>query len=372
MKYEFEKKLGFGFLRLPHIDPNDPTDVDVEACKEMIDLFMERGFRYFDTAYIYLNGKSESYLRQVLVERYPRESFMIATKLPCYLLNEENRQEDIFEKQLENCGVDYFDVYLLHGLDAEDAQIAEEHDSFGFLRRLKAEGRVKKIGLSFHDTADVLDDILTRHPELDIVQIQLNYLDWDHEIIQSGACYEVCRKHGKTVVVMEPVKGGTLANIPEEARVFLNGEAPARRALRFAASQESVDLVLSGMSTLEQVDENTSLMLDFVPLSQEETEVLEEVRRIVKASVAIPCTGCSYCTEGCPAGIPIPRYFKLYNERIRDGWQVYAEARYTDAAKHFAPANACIGCGQCEEKCPQKLTVMEYMQKVSELFDKAE
>ena len=362
-------KLGFGFLRLPHIDPDDINDVDLDSTKEMVDLFLRRGFRYFDTAYSYLNGRSEEFLRQALVERYPRESYMIATKLPCGALTQGKTAEDIFCEQLERCGVDFFDVYLLHGLDKEDAEFAEGQGCFAFLQEMKRQGRVRYTGFSFHDTADVLDAILTRHPEVDVVQIQLNYLDWDNAIIQSGACYEVCRKHGKPIIVMEPIKGGTLANIPAKAADLLSGESPSHRALRFAASQEGVALVLSGMSSPDQVDKNTRLMARFTPLSEEETNVLEKVADIVRGSVAIACTGCTYCIKGCPIGIPIPSYFSLYNERERDGWQVNTEDRYRTLAQTLPRANTCIACGRCEAACPQQLPVRQYLKLVSKVFD---
>ena len=363
-------KLGFGFLRLPHVDPNDPADVDLETTKQMVDMYLQRGFRYFDTAYTYLNGKSEETLRLAVVQRYPRQDFMIADKLPCSALRSGKTAEMIFAEQLLRCGVDYFDVYLLHGLDGEDAAFAEQQGCFDFLKELKQTGKVKFTGFSFHDTADVLDRILTRHPEVDVVQIQLNYLDWENEIIQSRACWEVCRKHGKPIIVMEPVKGGTLAVIPDEAEKLLSGEAPAHRAIRFAASREGVALVLSGMSTPEQVEENTSFMSAFNPLTEEETRVLKPVAEIIRKAVAIPCTGCCYCTEGCPAGIPIAKYFGLYNEQKRDGWQVNAEDRYKALLKNFAPAGDCISCGQCQNNCPQKLPIPELLKQVSNLFDR--
>lgn len=368
MKPDFGK-LGFGFLRLPNLDPNDPSCVDLEKTKEMVDLFMQRGFRYFDTAYIYLGGKSEVFLRKALVERYPRESFMIADKLPCGFLKQGKTPQEIFAEQLLRCGVDYFDVYLLHGLDAEDAAYAEKMGCFDFLREQKEKGLVRYTGFSFHDTADVLDNLLTRHPEIDVVQIQLNYLDWDNPIIQSGACWEVCRKHGKPIIVMEPIKGGTLASVPEEAARLMNGENPAHRALRFAASREGVALVLSGMSTIAQVAENTALMAPFVPLSPEEDGVLQQAARIIRSAVAIPCTGCAYCVAGCPAGIPIPRYFSLFNDRERDGWQANAEDRYAALTQTLAPAKSCICCAQCEAACPQKLPIPALLQQVSAVFD---
>lgn len=362
-------KLGFGFLRLPHMDPDDPDDVDLDTTKEMVDLFLQRGFRYFDTAYTYLGGKSEEYLRKALVERYPREAFRIATKMPCGALHSGKTPEEIVTEQLNRCGVEYFDVYLLHGLDEEDAAFAEEQGCFAFLEVLKKTGKARFTGFSFHDSADVLDRILTRHPEVDVVQIQLNYLDWDNEIIQSHACWEVCRKHNKPIIVMEPVKGGTLASIPAEAAKLLHGEAPAHRAIRFAASQDGVAMVLSGMSTLEQVAENTAVISSFKPLTDNETQVLKAVAEIIRNAVAVPCTGCSYCIETCPAGIPIPRYFAFYNEHKRDGWQVNAEGRYRSVAMRYVPASNCISCGICQQSCPQKLPIPDLMKQVSKMFD---
>ena len=254
---------------------------------------------------------------------------------------------------------------------AEEARaFAEEQGCFDFLKELKNTGKARFTGFSFHDTADVLDNILTRHPEVDVVQTQLNYLDWENDIIQSRACWEVCRKHGKPIIVMEPVKGGTLASIPAEAEALFHGEPPAHRAIRFAASQEGVALVLSGMSMLDQVEENTSFMACFNPLTEEETQVLKSAAEIIRNAVAIPCTGCSYCTEGCPAGIPIPQYFALYNERKRDGWQVNAEGRYQELIRRYAPAADCVSCGHCQQSCPQKLLISELMQQVSEMFDR--
>lgn len=362
-------KLGFGFLRLPRVDPDDPADVDIETTKRMVDLYMQRGFRYFDTAYTYLGGKSEEALKLSLVHRYPRQDFMIADKLPCGALRSGKKAQEIFAQQLDRCGVDYFDVYLLHGLDWEDAAFAEEQGCFAFLQELKRTEKVRYTGFSFHDTAEALDGILSRHPEVDVVQIQLNYLDWENEIIQSRACWEVCRKHGKPVIVMEPVKGGTLADVPADAKKLLDGEHPAHRAIRFAASRAGVAVVLSGMSTLAQVAENTSFMSAFEPLSEEENLALKTVAEIVRKAVAIPCTGCSYCTAGCPAGIPIPKYFGLYNEHKRDGWQVNAEDRYRALLQKYPPAKDCISCGNCQQSCPQKLKIPELLKQVSELFD---
>lgn len=363
-------RLGFGFLRLPLKDPDKACDVDMETTAQMVDLFLEKGFRYFDTAYTYLEGMSEAAIRKTLVERHPRESFMLASKLPCGVLKRGKTAEEIFGEQILRCGVDYFDVYLLHGLDGEDADFAHEQGCFDFLQELKRRGKARLTGFSFHDTAEVLDRILTAHPEVDVVQIQLNYLDWDNPIIQSAACLGVCRKHGKPVIVMEPVKGGTLADIPEKAAVLFGHEAPAHRALRFAASQPGVALVLSGMSTVEQVLENARLMGDFEALTALEYEQLHKAADIIRSAVAIPCTGCAYCIEVCPAALPIPRYFTLYNERERDGWQANTEDRYARLLLSHPAAECCIGCKSCEQSCPQKLDISGFMKRVSDVFDR--
>ena len=354
--------LGFGFLRLPHIDPDDSRDVDLDIAAQMVDLFLERGFRYFDTAYTYLDGMSEISLRKTLVERHPRDSFMIADKLPCGMLRRGKTKEEIFAEQLRRCGVDYFDVYLLHGLDGEDAVYAEEQGCFDFLRELKQQGKARYIGFSFHDTADVLDGILTRHPEVDVVQIQLNYLDWDNPIIQSGSCWEVCRRHGKPVIVMEPVKGGSLVNLPQEAADLLTDYSQAGYALRFAASPENVFMVLSGMSDMAQMQDNIATMGDFKAFSPAEYETIDKVRTIYQAQNKIPCTACRYCTDGCPAGIDIPGVFACLNDK-RQGAEG-ADARY---AAYENKADSCVGCGQCEEVCPQHLHIRQLLKDVAGL-----
>ena len=370
----FDKKLGFGCLRLPHNDPDDISDVDVAEMSRMVDLCLEKGFCYFDTAYSYLNYKSELFVKEALVERHPRDAFLLTTKLPCLELKPGDDPQAFFNEQLQKCGVDYFDFYLLHSLDAHYVKIAEQLGCFEMLQRLKKEGKARFTGFSFHDTAAVLDDILTRHPEVDVVQIQLNYLDWDHPVIQSQACYEVCCKHNKPVIVMEPVKGGTLAKLPAEAEALLRAHAPdsspASWAVRFAASQPGVAMVLSGMSTVQQVEDNTSYMQAFEPLSEKELAILRQVREIVKAAVAVPCTACAYCVDGCPLQIPIPRYFCLFNEHKRDKWQANAIDRYAKMAKTHTKASACIGCRQCEEKCPQHIEIVKWLGQVAEALEK--
>ena len=358
-------KLGFGFLHLP----KKGEEFDWDTICDLVDAYMAGGGRFFDTCYTYLDGNSERAIKECVVQRKERESFEICEKLPGYLCKSYADCQKYFDEELARCGVEYFDILMLHYLKEENYAIAEKYDEFRFLREKKEEGLAKRIGFSFHGRAALLEKILTAHPEVDVVLIQLNYLDWESEGIQSRKCYETCLRHGKKMIVMEPVKGGTLANIPEEAAALFEGESPAHRAIRFAASQEGVALVLSGMSTVEQLEENTRLMAAFTPLTAQETAVLGEAAALIRNSVAIPCTGCGYCTRVCPVGIPIPRYFSLYNERERDGWQVNAEGRYTDLTHTYPPADQCIRCSKCQQECPQKLPVSEYMKLVSGVFD---
>ena len=363
--------LGFGCMRLPRLYPDKP-EIDTELGQRMVDYAYSHGVNYFDTAYPYHEGLSEPFIGAAL-SKYPRESYNLVTKLPTWLINGEADIEHYFNEQLQKCGVDYFDFYFLHSLDAGHLDLVERLGCFELLKGLKREGKTRFCGFSFHDTADVLDRILTRHPEVDVVQIQLNYLDWEHPVIQSRACLEVCRRHGKPVIVMEPVKGGTLAALPKAAQELLEqaapGASPASWAIRFAASQPGVAMVLSGMSDLQQVEDNTSFMRDFVPLDGSEKEVLRQAARIVGEAVAVPCTGCSYCTKGCPMQIPIPRYFTLFNQHKRDRWQANAKERYAEMLKTHAPASACVECRQCEQSCPQHLEICGWLKEVAQAFE---
>lgn len=372
------KKLGFGFMRLPLTDADDVRSIDRGQLEKMVDYFLDHGFTYFDTAYMYHDYTSEEALRGALVERHPRDSFTVATKLPLMLLEKEGDQERIFEEQLKKCGVEYFDYYLLHNVNANSIDKVEKFDSFGFVRKLKEEGRVRHIGFSFHDGAEMLDRLLAEHSEMEFVQLQVNYLDWDNEGIQSRKCLETARRHGKPVVVMEPVKGGSLVEIPDEAKAMFRECAPdmspASWAVRFAAGQEGVALVLSGMSSFEQLEDNTNYMEDFQPLSARELETLEKAKAAIAAAHAIPCTACRYCVEGCPMEIPIPEYFALYNAHkhtkagIFDVQTIY----YANIAKTHAKASACVSCGQCERACPQHIKVMEGLKEVAAAFEPKE
>ncbi|MBD5501716.1 MAG: 4Fe-4S dicluster domain-containing protein [Lachnospiraceae bacterium] len=371
------KKLGFGLMRLPLLDKTDGESIDVEQVKQMVDAFMEKGFTYFDTAWMYCSFNSESVAKAALVDRYPRDSYTLATKLHAGFIDSLEDRDKIFEQQLQKTGAGYFDYYLIHGIEASMLPKYERLDCFNWLIDKKEKGLVKHAGFSFHDSAELLDEILTKHPEMEFVQLQINYLDWESEWVQSRKCYEVATKHGKPVIVMEPVKGGTLTKIPEEAEKLFKdynaGMSVASWAIRFAASLDNVMMVLSGMSNLEQMNDNLSYMDDFQPLTEEEKKLTYKVADIINAQIAIPCTGCSYCTEGCPKKIAIPQYFSLYNEDMREdleekGWSA-TSTQYAILTGKFGKAGDCIACGQCERVCPQHLSIIERLKEVSGHFE---
>lgn len=370
------KKLGFGLMRLPLLDDKDAGSIDIETVKKMVDVFMERGFTYYDTAIMYHAMKSQNCVKEVLTDRYPRESFTLATKLHSDFFHSAEDRERVFEEQLTNTGVDYFDYYLLHDMSSERRGKYEQYDCFGWMMEKKAKGLVKHIGFSFHDRADLLDEILTAHPETEFVQLQLNYFDWESPSVQSRKCYEVCVKHGKPVIVMEPVRGGTLANVPEEVKTLFKQHAPEMSvpswAIRFAASHENVKVVLSGMSNMAQMEDNTGYMQDFKPLDEKEMEVVKSAAAAIEASLAISCTGCSYCTEGCPMNICIPRYFSLYNTEVLEKPTPGARPQriyYNRLCNTFGRPEDCIACGQCEGICPQHLPIIEDLKIVAEHFE---
>ena len=377
MDFRPQKKLGFGLMRLPQTDPNDGAAVDVEQVKQMVDLFMSKGFTYFDTAWMYNGFASENIAKEALTDRYPRESYTLATKLHNGFFNSLEGRDEIFNAQLKKTGVEYFDYYLLHGIEASSLPHYEKYDCFQWLLDKKAAGLVRHVGFSFHDSAELLDEILTKHPEVEFVQLQINYLDWESEWIQSRACYEVATKHGVPVIVMEPVKGGTLANVPARAEELLKGKdsslSVASWAIRFVASLPNVMCVLSGMSNLAQMEDNLSYMEDFQPLGEAEKETCFEVAKLINAQMAVACTACHYCTDGCPMNICIPEYFSLYNEDMRDdlehkGWTINF-TNYNKLAEKFGKASECIACGQCEEMCPQHLPITRLIENVAAHFE---
>ncbi|MEE0970390.1 MAG: aldo/keto reductase [Clostridia bacterium] len=370
------KKLGFGLMRLPLLDPNDPAKIDIEQTKQMVDSFIEQGFTYFDTAWMYCGFAGERAVKEALVSRHERHSFTLATKLHSGFINCEEDRDKIFDAQREKTGADFFDYYLLHGIGRESYKKYEELHCFEWIAEKKKQGLVRNMGFSFHDNAELLDRILTEHPEMEFVQLQINYLDWESEGVQSRKCYEVAVKHGKPVIVMEPVKGGTLAKLPASAEKLLKDEAPDMSvpsfAVRFAASLPNVMMVLSGMSNMEQLTDNTSYMKDFKPLTDREKELVFKVVDIMNEKNSIACTGCSYCTEGCPMKIAIPQYFSLYNADIHEGggdWTAQMEY-YDNLTKTAGKASECIECGQCEGMCPQKLPIIKHLASVAKRFEK--
>ena len=375
--------LGFGFMRLPLKDADDPTSIDIDKVCELVDIFMDAGFTYFDSARGYHGCKSEWALRKALVERYPRDSFTIATKLPAWLAKNADHARAMFDKSLRETGAGYFDFFVLHNLGEERTRLFDDFGLWDFLHEKKEAGLIRNLGFSIHDKAAVLEEVLEAHPEVDFVQLQINYVDWESDIIQSRKCYEVCQERGLPVVIMEPVKGGTLANVPEEVTKLFkdyNSEASVPSwAIRFAASLPNVKIVLSGMSDMDQLLDNTSYMQDLKPLNDEEKALIKKATDIINASIDIPCTGCSYCTDGCPMQIAIPKYFSLYNADMQElrgrgitpdeGWTPQGEY-YENVAKHFGKASACIQCGQCEGVCPQHLPIIEYLQTVAKHFER--
>lgn len=365
---EMKGKFGFGCMRMQTLDNGE---IDLDNFRAMVDCYLDAGFNYFDTAHVYFDGRSEAALKAGLVSRYPRDRYLLTNKLSSSCFETEEQIRPFFALQLSACGVEYFDFYLFHAMCTEYIEKYERVHAFDVVKQLKAEGRIRHIGTSFHDTPEVLDRLLSDHPEIEIVQIQYNYLDLDDENVQSAACLEVCKKHDKPVLVMEPVKGGSLVFLPEESLDVLralNDGSPASLALRFAAEPDRVVMVLSGMTTLEQVQENVAMMKDLRPLSEEAHKALVTVHDQIRALHLIACTACRYCTDGCPMQINIPGVFRSMNEQTKFPGRK-SDRMYNWLTKKGGKASDCIQCGACEDICPQHLPIRELLIKAAEMFE---
>lgn len=362
-----KKNFGFGCMRLPMQD----EQVDLQEFTRMVDAFLEAGFHYFDTAHGYLNGLSETAIRSCLTSRYPRQQYILTNKLSGGFFRDEAGVRQVFGEQLDACGVEYFDFYLMHAQNRNNFKHFKACKAYETAFALKQEGKVRHVGLSFHDTADILDQILTEYPQIEVVQLQFNYADYDDPMVQSRLCYEVCQKHGKPVIVMEPVKGGRLVNLPEncaQAMKQLKEYSPAGYALRFAASFENIRMVLSGMGSMEMMTDNLRTMKDFRPLDDRERQTLNEVSALLRSADLIPCTACRYCLEVCPEQIRIPDLFECLNTKRQWGSDNAGYYRYIVEKSGKKPSD-CIRCGACEKACPQQLSIRKLLTQVTAAYE---
>ena len=363
-------KLGFGLMRLP----KKGREIDMAQTEEMVDFFLNSGFSYFDTAYIYYNGKSEEIAKTAVVDRYPRERFQLATKLPAWDAETADEAKQMFWTSLERTGAEYFDFYLLHNVGSPHTKIFDDLGLWDYILGLKEKGLIRNAGFSFHDKAEVLDEVLAKHPEMDFVQLQINYGDWESFSIQSRKCYEVARKHNIPIVVMEPVKGGMLGDLlsPNVKSVFDAtgaGATYASWALRFAASIDGLITVLSGMSNMEQLRDNVNTMKGFRPLNGEEYAVIEKARKTLEAMPSVPCTACGYCLSGCPLSIPIPGIFEKMNRELVYNNPKGAREGYLWETEFGGKASYCTECGKCESICPQGLKVTQWLKEAAAKYE---
>jgi len=369
--------LGFGMMRLPILEEDNFKSIDYEQVNRMVDAYMDAGFNHFDTAFVYHEGIGEDAFKRCVVDRYPRESFKIATKLPLFIITEDSQLEPIFAEQLKNCGVDYFDYYMLHNVSGFTENAWKNADLYSFIQKKKEEGFIKHIGISTHGNAEFLEEILFEHPELEFVLLQINYLDWDDEGIESRKCLEVARKYNKSVMIMEPYKGGFLADVPEEAEKLMKEHDPDKSvvswAMRFVANLDDVCVVLTGASNLEQLEDNIREFNNADPLSDDELKLLEDVSEIINSNITVDCTKCRYCVDACPEEIDIAKIFDLYNkDRMlgRDDWTQFGNA-YLNYSKlpDVGIASDCSECESCIEECPQQINIPEVLKDVAKVFE---
>ena len=370
-------KLGMGMMRLPLLDENDFKSIDYDEVNKMVDLYMESGFNHFDTAFVYHEGIGEESLRKAVVERYPRDSFTVSTKLPLFVITEESQLEPLFKQQLENCGLDYFDYYLLHNVSGFTENAWKNVDLYSFVQKKKEEGFIKHIGLSTHGNAEFLDGLLTKHPELEFVLLQINYLDWEDEAIESRKCLEVAKKHNVQVMIMEPFKGGFLADVPEEAEKLMKDYNPDKSvvswAMRFVANLDNVCLVFTGASNCQQLEENIKEFKNADSLNEEELKILKEVSQVINDNITVDCTKCRYCVDNCSSNIDIAKIFDMYNKHKlldTDEWTPHGNA-YLNYSKlpDVGIASDCTECEICIEGCPQKINIPEVLKDVAKTFE---
>ena len=369
-------KLGMGMMRLPLNDKNDQKSINYEQVNKMVDTYMDAGFNHFDTAYVYHEGAGEGAFKKCVAERYPRESYTLSTKLPLFIITKESQLEPIFAEQLENCGVNYFDYYMLHNVSGFTENAWKNVDLYSFIQNKKEDGYIKHIGISTHSDPEFLENILIEHPELEFVLLQINYLDWEDDGIQSRKCFEVAKKYDKKVLVMEPFKGGFLADVPEEAENLMKEYHPDKSivswAMRFVANV-GADIVLTGASSIKQLEDNINDFKNADELNSDELEILKKVSDIINSNITVDCTKCRYCVDSCPKNIDIPKLFDLYNKHKilgRDDWSQQGNA-YLNYSKldNVGIASDCIECKICIKECPQKIDIPEVLKDVAKTFE---
>lgn len=365
------KKLGFGFMRLPLKNPDNLKSIDKPYLTQLIDTYIQQGYNYFDTAHVYHKQISEETLAELVVERYPRDQIIIADKLPIFNIENEEQLEEIFNTQLKRLKVDYIDYYMIHNASTRHQKKIEEFHAYEFIKQKQKEGYIKHIGISSHDTADYIEKQIKQHPEIEFIQLQINYLDWNDKNIQAQKCYEVACKYKKPVIVMEPLKGGTLADVPKEVEKLFKEYNPEKSiaswAMDFDLNLDNVMVILSGMNTQQQLDDNIHTTETFKKLTQQQLNIIKKAAKIIRNTKEIPCTYCGYCLDSCPQDINIPKYFDLYNSNklLENN---HASMYYENYITHHPSPSTCIECGECIKACPQNINIIKQLKNVTEAF----